>query len=298
MTKITVGLCVKNSERTVKRALDSILHQSSGDELLEVIVVDGYSSDRTLDIVKEALSKSDVKYGIFYENEGLGVARQIVVDNAEGDYIVWVDSDMILSRDYIREQAGFMEKNPSVGIAKGKYKLDLNGDLVTVLEKMGRRLKYLNHDYVGEAHESKAMATEGCIYRVEAIKQVGGFDKNIERASEDWDAEYMIRKAGWKLFITDVFFSYSDSRITWKNLWGKYFDFGYGSHYVCQKHKGIERLPTMLPPVAFFSGVLRSLAVFKVTGRKVAFLLPFHFMFNMIAWNLGFIKGHLNSHKH
>ena len=52
---------------------------------------------------------------------GLGVARQIVVDKACGKYIVWVDDDVTLPKDFVRKQVGYMEQNPHVGIAGARY---------------------------------------------------------------------------------------------------------------------------------------------------------------------------------
>jgi len=52
-TKVTVGLCVKNSEKTVKDTVDSIIKQKYLPNLMEIIVVDGDSKDRTLSIVTE-----------------------------------------------------------------------------------------------------------------------------------------------------------------------------------------------------------------------------------------------------
>lgn len=132
--KVTIGLCVKNAAATVGQAVDSILNQDFPRELMELIVVDGCSDDGTLDIVKSRLKNSGIEARIFCESEGLGRARQIVVDNAQSDYIIWVDSDMILSKDFVSKQVMFMEKNPEVGIAKGKYGIQNGNNLVATLE--------------------------------------------------------------------------------------------------------------------------------------------------------------------
>jgi len=83
--KVTIGFCVKNCEDTVKEALVSVVNQDYPHELIEIIVVDGKSNDRTMQIVKEILSSSDIKAKLFLEDKGLGFARQIVLDNATGD---------------------------------------------------------------------------------------------------------------------------------------------------------------------------------------------------------------------
>ena len=52
---VTIGLCVKNNEKTVREAVDSIVDQDFCHDLLEVIVVDGCSLDLTLAIIRDAL---------------------------------------------------------------------------------------------------------------------------------------------------------------------------------------------------------------------------------------------------
>jgi len=114
--KVTIGVCVKNVERTIYNTLNSILSQDFSHNLIEIIIVDGKSIDETLKIIKRILKRCDIKSRIFIENKGLGFARQLVVENASGKYIVWVDGDMIIPNDFVRKQVEFMEKNPKVGL--------------------------------------------------------------------------------------------------------------------------------------------------------------------------------------
>jgi GT2 family glycosyltransferase len=54
--------------------------------------------------------------------------------------------------------------------------------------------------------ESASLATSGCIYRVDAIKKIGGFNEKIIGAGEDEDIEKRIRSAGWSLNIVSTIF--------------------------------------------------------------------------------------------
>ena len=294
--KVTVGVCVRNCEDFVKDAIDSIINQDFPHELMELIVVDGYSEDNTLSIIKDNVKNTEIEYKIFYENKGLGHARQTAVDNASGGYIVWVDGDMILATDFVRKQVEFMERNPDVGIAKGKYSLTPGANWIATLEIYSRAAsKMVDFNYKVKTR-SKAMGTSGCIYRVKAIRQVGGFDENIRGYGEDLDAECRVRTAGWLLCTTDVRFQdYERRGLTWKNLWNRYLKRGYDTHHFLDKNKGMIALYKMLPPAAFLAGLLHALTVYKLTRQKVAFLLPLQSTFKMTAWWLGFIRCHLDS---
>ena len=54
--KVTIGFCVKNAEQTVRDAIRSILKQDFPHEMMELIIVDGYSKDKTLSIIQNELS--------------------------------------------------------------------------------------------------------------------------------------------------------------------------------------------------------------------------------------------------
>lgn len=284
--KVTVGLCVRNVEATIRQAVDSVLNQDFPRELMELIVVDGCSEDRTLDIIKNKLKNSGMTHRIFCEKKGLGYARQIVVDNAQGKYIIWVDGDMVLSRDFVKKQVLFMERNPKIGIAKGKCGIQKGNNLVATLEDIEFAINFWHE---GEANLT-SLGTSGCIYRVEAIRQIGGFDPNIKGAGEDTDVENRIKSAGWLLYITSAVF-YEKRRDNWKSLWNEYFWLGIGASYVFRKSGKGFNVYKMLPPVALLVEFLRVPLAYKLSRRGIVFLLPFHYVFKRIAWFLGFMKG-------
>ena len=289
--KCTIGLCVKNCQTTIKEAIESIITQDFPHELMELIVVDGYSKDKTLSIVNRAFLNTNIKTKIFRENKGLGVARQIVVNNAGGDYIIWVDGDMILSRDHVRTQVEFMERNPTVGIAGGKFEKYLGENLVATLESI--EWKVSDHLYGQKATPKPVLhRAGGCIYRVKAIRQVGGLDEHIKGALEDLDAEYRIGEIGWLTYFTTDAVFYDRRRETWKALWSENFWYGYGGHYFFHKHR--KRVSSS----ALLEGLRRSSVAYKLTHRKVVFLLPLQHAFKKIAWLFGFINAHLDGYGH
>jgi glycosyltransferase involved in cell wall biosynthesis len=288
-TVITVGLCVKNAEDTIGEAVSSISNQDYPHDKMEVIVVDGHSQDKTVRVIKESLSKTSIRTTYLFENVGLGFARQIVVARASGDYIIWVDGDIILSKDYVRNQVNFMETHPSVGIAVGSLGL-LDGDnWVATLENVGYVIDSQKHH--GKP-TSKLLGTEGSIYRIEAVRQVGGFDPRIRGAQEDMDVAYRMRKAGWGLHITEAMF-YERQRRTWKAIWRQHYWYGYGLHFMQHKNKGRN----VLADKSIDRIILSSMA-FRLTHRKVVFLLPLNFVFKKTALLFGMASAHLDGYGH
>ena len=110
---LTIGLCAKNSEKTISYAIYSIFRQDFPHDLMEVIFVDDGSTDSTLKMMKDAATKTDISVRIFSGPwRGLGKARNTVIFNAQGDYVLWVDSDEIITEQYARKQIDIIKKNP------------------------------------------------------------------------------------------------------------------------------------------------------------------------------------------
>lgn len=95
MPKISVVVPVHNVEGYVRQCLASILDQPQVD--VEVIVVDDHSTDRSSGIIAEVAAK-DPRVSILRpeENVGLGVARNLGLSAATGEYVLFVDSDDFL----------------------------------------------------------------------------------------------------------------------------------------------------------------------------------------------------------
>jgi len=292
---VTIGLCVRNCETSIKEAISSILNQDFSHERMEVIFVDDGSKDRTLSIILDSIPGMDTQTKVFHGKwKGLGWVRNVVVDNAEGQYIIWVDGDMILPFDHVRKQVVFMQRNPRVGIAKARYGIHPGENLVAALENIV--FLAFDFEYAGKANP-KVLGTGGSIYRVSAIRHIGGFDSDITGTGEDMDAEYRIRNAGWLLYRATPATFYERCRKTWKDLWSEGFWHGYGVHYIFSKNRGQIVLYRMAPPVAFAVAAWLSTIAYKLTYQRWVFLLPIQYAFKRIAWCFGFAKGQIDGHQ-
>jgi len=289
--KVTVGMCVKNSEATIKEAIESIVGQDFPHELMEIIFIDDGSEDATLSIILSSVPRMDMQVKVFHSAwEGLGPARNAVVDNAQGEYIVWVDGDMILPNDHVVKQVEFMEQNPTVAIAGGSFQGFSEDSVVVTLENLEwQAIAFKN---AGRKLGNRCHICGGGIYRVSAIKQVGGFDSRIKGSGEDEEIECRVTKAGWSVFIGTPAIFYEKRKKTWKALWNEAAWYGYGGHYLLHKKKAATS------PSIFFTGLLHSLTAYRLTHRKVAFLLPIQYYFKKLAWFFGFLKAHMSGYGH
>lgn len=285
--KVTVGVCVRNCENYIRKAIDSVLSQDFPHELMEVVFVDDGSLDETLSIIRSYVPRMDMNVKVFHhEWIGLGKSRNVVVDNASGDYIVWVDGDMVLPKNHVRKQVEFMEQNPLAGIGKAKYGFMQGENLVATLEN----IPFIVFDSRNGSLDSKLPGTGGAIFRVKAIHKVGGFDDRLVGTGEDQDVAYRIKAAGWRIERSSAHF-YEKRVRTWRDLWRKHFWYGHGDYQLYCKNRSVFSLSRMIPFAGLVTGILCALDGYRLTGRRSVFMLPFHYAFKSTAWCFGFAKA-------
>ncbi len=107
--KISVIIPVYNSEKYLKKCLDSILLQTYS--VYEILCINDGSSDSSLKILQEYAAK-DSRIKIYnQENKGPGAARNCGLEKAAGDYISFVDSDDWVSLTLYKTFAQKIEDN-------------------------------------------------------------------------------------------------------------------------------------------------------------------------------------------
>ena len=284
----TVGVCVKDSEEMIERALKSILNQDFPHQLMEVVIVDDGSKDKTLSKVTRSVSGSDIPVRVFSGDWiGLGRARNFIVKESRGIYILWVDGDMILDQSFVRKQVEFMQNTPDVGVAKATSSVSSSQNVLGFLEDSS----YFAFCFRNKGPHAKIVGTGGSICRSEVIRAVGGFDDLLIGVGEDIDLEYRIKKAGWSLYMQSPGVYSEKRRTTWASLWKEYFWHGLGGSRLYRKNREILSLYKLTPIAGFLAGVIYSMIAYKHVHRKMVFLLPVQFAFKRLAWCLGFIRG-------
>ena len=100
---LSVILPVYNGEKTIGKAIDSVLNQKYSD--IELIVVDDCSSDGTYPLLCH-LSQSDSRIQVFKNEKNLGAAqsRNRGIAQAKGEYIAFIDADDYWNIEKIEKQ--------------------------------------------------------------------------------------------------------------------------------------------------------------------------------------------------
>ena len=107
--KCSIIIPVYNMERYIARALNSVKEQSY--QSIEVIIIDDGSTDQSADRIKD-LIKNDARFVYHhYPNGGLGKARNHGLRLSTGEFIIFLDADDWIDRDYVSDCVKIVDNN-------------------------------------------------------------------------------------------------------------------------------------------------------------------------------------------
>ncbi len=97
---ISVVLPIYNVEKYIRPCIQSLVNQTNQD--FEVILVDDGSTDNSIDIAEEILKENDISFQIIKQrNSGLAAARNAGIRLANGIWVVCIDSDDVICKDFL-----------------------------------------------------------------------------------------------------------------------------------------------------------------------------------------------------
>lgn len=107
---VSIIMPAYNAEKYIEEAIESVLNQTYSN--WELLICDDCSNDRTREIIKEC-KDNDKRIKLFElkENSGAAKARNTSIEQAEGTYIAFLDSDDVWFETKLSEQIGFMIEN-------------------------------------------------------------------------------------------------------------------------------------------------------------------------------------------
>jgi len=172
-----ISVC-KNSEKTIENTVLSVLSQSYKN--FEYIIIDGASTDKTLDILdkyKDKLTKI-----ISEPDDGLYDAMNKGIHNSFGDYIFFLNSDdRFINKDILKNVYQKVENN--------KKEL-LYGDQV-FFNKEKNKISVRKHNKLNKIYLIKNTPCQpATFYRKDVFEQYGGFDTEFKIVS---DQEWFLR---------------------------------------------------------------------------------------------------------
>jgi glycosyltransferase involved in cell wall biosynthesis len=139
-----------NSETFIAKTINSIINQTY--QNWELILIDDYSTDKTLQIAQDFIVNSKIKLVKNKTNQGVAISRNKGIEFAKGDFIAFLDADDLWKPEKLSKQIAFM-KAKNCDVCFSSY--DLINEKGSVLNKQIRALpvlsykKLLKSNYIG-----------------------------------------------------------------------------------------------------------------------------------------------------
>ncbi|MDE6008415.1 MAG: glycosyltransferase [Muribaculaceae bacterium] len=271
---------VYNRPDEIADLLKSLAAQS--DKGFETVIVEDGS---TVDCRRQCNEYSDaanVKYH-YKGNEGRSIARNHGMENAEGDYFIFVDSDCILPPDYIANLRKSLSENPA----------DCFGGPDAAHESFSDTQKAINYSMTSFlttggirggkiSMEKFTPRTFNMGFSREVYDKVGGFR---EMFSEDIDMSTRIRLAGFSISLFPDVAVFHKRRVDFKKFWRQVHVFGMSRITLQLLYPGSMKAVHWLPAVF----VIGSVAMIIASFFKWWCILPLLF-YILALWIWGIIS--------
>lgn len=118
-TTYSIIVPIYNAEKWLQYAVDSVTSQSVFD--WELLLVDDGSTDNGKEIAASLADNDPRIRAIFNENHGVSAARNRGLQEAKGEYIVFLDADDMLAENTLSIYSDIIAKHPEMEIIKGSH---------------------------------------------------------------------------------------------------------------------------------------------------------------------------------
>lgn len=197
---VSVIIPTFNRREDLCRCIGSVLTQASVS--IEIIVVDDCSKDNTREFIR--LNYPDVRLISCVRRYGPSHLRNLALREARGDFILFLDSDVVLPRqDIVQRMVEILSLDRNIGEIGGEIPVYRN----ILDEARGKRRDFFgkNHDVISKKDERTGnqlkecsyLATCNCMVRKDVAFEVGGFDPYYRFGGEDADFGFRILKKGY-----------------------------------------------------------------------------------------------------
>ena len=239
---------VRNEGSFIRHSLSAVIGQDYPKENLEILVLDGMSTDETRSIIRKYQAEHPNVRLIDNPGQIVPTGLNIGLKQASGEIIIRVDGHTLVAPDYVKECVQTLEE--------------------TGVENVGGKMSGVARTPFGQAvvlatsspfgvgnarfHYSDSQELVDTVYLGAwprgVFDRIGLFDEEMVRNQDD-ELNYRLRSAGGKILLNPKIKSQYTVRSTPKGLWKQYFQYGYWKVRVLQKHPRQMSYRQFVPPI-------------------------------------------------
>ena len=304
---ISVILAVFNEETHIQKTLDGILAQDLSKDKYEIIIADGGSTDKTVQIVN--------KYMETYKNISLlhnlrkisAAGWNDCMKIAKGEIVSLLSGHVLLEKDYLSKVLNLLTPDIT-GVGGAVTPIGGNKFSKHVSKAYKTKFGSGNANYiVGDSHIENVETIGFGNYWKKDLLAIDGFDETLKRG-QDWDLNVRLRKNGGILVFDPSIKINFYVRSTMMTLWKRHYNAGYWKIDIIKKNPD-SILPRHIVPALFsllflalpllslfsdFTKIIYALFLFTYFGASLTFSI---LLKNIEKKNIGLLMAiFLNIH--
>ena len=247
---------IRDEADFIAESLGAVLNQDYPDQRLEVLIVDGMSTDDTKQIIYD-LSKQHPNISLAMLDNPKHVipaALNIGIRRARGEFILRIDGRAVIAPNYVRTCIEVLKRREAHNVGGRQNQVGADWWSKVIAAAAGSRFGGGGPAYRHSTQEELVDTVYlGCWAR-ESFERFGLFDEELARNQDD-EFNYRVRGQGGRILISPDIKSEYYGRGRLSELWTQYFQFGYWKVRVMQKHL-LQMRPRQFAPPLFVATLL------------------------------------------
>jgi glycosyltransferase involved in cell wall biosynthesis len=245
--KVAVVIPCKNEKGYISKCLDSVLKADYPEELKQIFVCDGKSTDGTTDIIKEYCKKFPFIQLLNNVFETTPYALNLGIESSDADIMIILGAHSEIYPDYIKQCIESFMKNASIGCVGGTIENIYENETAEKISTAMSSPFGVGNAYFRTGTKSGYVDTVAFgAYKREVFEKAGLFDTDLTRNQDD-EFNYRVTKVGYKIFLSEKIRSKYYVRSSFKKLFIQYYQYGFWKVYVNKKHKTITTYRQLVP---------------------------------------------------
>lgn len=262
MIKVAIVIPCRNEKDYISKCLDSIVTADYPEELKQVFVSDGKSTDGTAEIINEYSEKFTFIHLLNNENETTPYALNLGIKNSDADIIIILGAHAEIYPDYIKQCIVCFKEDSSIGCAGGIIENIYENETAEKISIAMSSSFGVGNSYFRTGARSGYVDTVAFgAYKREVFVSAGMFDTDLTRNQDD-EFNFRVLKTGYKIFLSEKIKSKYYVRSSFQKLFRQYFQYGFWKVFVNRKHKTITTFRQLAPVcllLFLFLGIVISL---------------------------------------
>lgn len=312
---VTVIVPMRNEERYIAMCLDSIIANDYPTDRLEVLVIDGMSTDRSRLIVEAYTQRYPFIRLLNNPRQIVSAALNIGIREARGEIIIRMDAHTVYATDYIRRCVELLTTTDALNVGGPMRKVGTT--YISQAIAIATSVPFgVGDSYFHYSNSERFVDTVylGAWFKT-TLELVGMFDETFV-VNQDYELNQRLRKRGGRILLSPKIRCWYYVRPSLPALARQYFRYGFWKVKTLVKHPDSPRWRQLVPP-AFVLSMILSLAIAPINpmlgivlpgvymlvnlltsareaarhGWKYFCVLPLVFLAVHFSWGLGFLAG-------